>query len=126
MSRPIPLLDEILQIVKVELQRPQQLWQLAVIVGALAGAWFATRWVRNRVGARVQAQTQQPAGRVDLLRQRRTGDPAADSLDLSPLLQRAGDGHARYVGEPVPHEGDRLGGIVHATGRAAPPLADLG
>jgi hypothetical protein len=68
MSRPASLLDEIVRIVQVELQSPQSLWQLAVIVGALAGAWFATRWVRSRIGARVQAQTQQPAGRVDLLR----------------------------------------------------------
>jgi glutamate synthase (ferredoxin) len=58
-------------------------------------------------------------GRTDLLRQRRTGDPAADSLDLSPLLARTGQGHARYVGEPVPHEGDRLGALLLAQGKAA-------
>jgi len=58
-------------------------------------------------------------GRTDLLRQKRTGDPAADSLDLGPLLARAGQGHARYVGEPVPHEGDRLGALLHAQGKAA-------
>jgi small-conductance mechanosensitive channel len=68
MSRPSALLDEILHIVQVELWRPQNFWQLLVIVGALAGAWFATRWVHRQVGARVQAQAQQPAGRVDLLR----------------------------------------------------------
>jgi small-conductance mechanosensitive channel len=68
MSRPTPLLDEILHIVQVELWRPQNLWQLLVIGVALAGAWFATRWVQRWVSARVQAQTQQPAGRVDLLR----------------------------------------------------------
>ncbi len=68
-------------------------------------------------------------GRIDLLRQRRTGDPSADSLDLSPLLGRAGDGHARYVGQPVPHEGDRLGTVLLAAGRAVieePRLVDLG
>ena len=58
-------------------------------------------------------------GRTDLLRQRRTGDPAADSLDLAPLLARTGQGHARYVGEPVPHEGDRLGALLLAQGKAA-------
>jgi glutamate synthase (ferredoxin) len=58
-------------------------------------------------------------GRVDLLRQRHTGDPSADALDLRPLLARAGQGHARYVGEPVPHEGDRLGALLHAQGKAA-------
>ena len=58
-------------------------------------------------------------GRTDLLRQRRTGDPAADALDLGPLLATTGQGHARYVGEPVPHEGDRLGALLHAQGKAA-------
>ncbi|MGL6278747.1 MAG: glutamate synthase-related protein, partial [Gaiella sp.] len=58
-------------------------------------------------------------GRVDLLRQRVTGDPAADSLDLGPLLARAGQGNARYVGEPVPHQGDRLGALLLAQGKAA-------
>ncbi|MFN8222900.1 MAG: glutamate synthase large subunit [Gaiellales bacterium] len=58
-------------------------------------------------------------GRVDLLRQRQTGDEAVDSLDLAPLLQQAGQGHARFVGEPVPHEGDRLGALLLAQGKAA-------
>jgi glutamate synthase (ferredoxin) len=58
-------------------------------------------------------------GRVDLLRQRRTGDPSADSLDLGALLARTGQGHARYVGQPVPHEGDRLGALLLAQGKAA-------
>ena len=58
-------------------------------------------------------------GRVDLLRQRVTGDASADSLDLKPLLQQAGQGHARFVGEPVPHEGDRLGALLLAQGKAA-------
>ena len=58
-------------------------------------------------------------GRVDLLRQRATGDASADSLDLKPLLQQAGQGHARFVGEPVPHEGDRLGALLLAQGKAA-------
>jgi glutamate synthase domain-containing protein 3 len=57
-------------------------------------------------------------GRVDLLRQRVTGDVSADALDLGPLLQRTGQGHARYVGEPVPHEGDRLGALLLAQGKA--------
>ena len=58
-------------------------------------------------------------GRVELLRQRRTGDPSADALDLGALLTRTGQGHARYVGEPVPHEGDRLGALLLAQGKAA-------
>jgi glutamate synthase (ferredoxin) len=52
-------------------------------------------------------------GRVDLLRQRHTGDSRADALDLSPLLARAGEGTVRFAGEPhvdpTGHElGDRL------------------
>ncbi|MFN8186172.1 MAG: glutamate synthase large subunit [Gaiellales bacterium] len=52
-------------------------------------------------------------GRVDLLRQRRTGNPRADALDLSPLLASAGDGprgHGADVHvDPVGHElGDAL------------------
>jgi glutamate synthase (ferredoxin) len=58
-------------------------------------------------------------GRSDLLRQRRTGDPAADALDLGGLLVRHGQGPARYVGHPVPHEGDRLGALLSAQGKAA-------
>jgi glutamate synthase (ferredoxin) len=58
-------------------------------------------------------------GRTDLLRQRRTGDAAADALDLSPLLVRHGVGPARYVGHPVPHEPDRLGALLAAQGKAA-------
>jgi glutamate synthase domain-containing protein 3 len=58
-------------------------------------------------------------GRVDLLRQRRTGDAHADALDLSPLLVATGQGHARYVGQPVPHRGDRLGALLLAQGKAA-------
>ncbi|MGE5160245.1 MAG: mechanosensitive ion channel family protein [Betaproteobacteria bacterium] len=68
MSQSTALLDEILQIVEAGLLRPQQLWQLVVIAVALLGAWFITRRVQRWVRARVQAQSQQPAGRVDLLR----------------------------------------------------------
>lgn len=58
-------------------------------------------------------------GRVDLLRQKVTGDASADTLDLAPLLQQAGQGHARFIGEPIPHENDRLGALLWAQGRAA-------
>ena len=33
------------------------------------------------------------------------------------LLVRHGQGHARYVGQPVPHEADRLGALLHAAGQ---------
>jgi glutamate synthase (ferredoxin) len=52
-------------------------------------------------------------GRTDVLRPVETGDPRADSLDLRPLLEAAGDGPRRFVGdvhiEPGGWElGDRL------------------
>jgi glutamate synthase (ferredoxin) len=37
-------------------------------------------------------------GRVDLLRQRKTGDARADSLDLSVLLEEPGEGDRRFTG----------------------------
>ena len=50
-------------------------------------------------------------GRVDLLRQRPTGNPRADKLDLAPLLAETGErvavGHA-HPGEPTSSLGDRL------------------
>jgi glutamate synthase domain-containing protein 2/glutamate synthase domain-containing protein 1/glutamate synthase domain-containing protein 3 len=38
-------------------------------------------------------------GRVELLRQKATGDPRADALDLAPLLGRAEGGPVRHAGE---------------------------
>jgi len=57
-------------------------------------------------------------GRVECLRQRRTGDTTTDSVDLRALLGRGGEGATRYVGDPVPDSRDRLGALLHATGRA--------
>jgi glutamate synthase (ferredoxin) len=64
-------------------------------------------------------------GRVDCLRQRRTGDPAADALDLSPLLARAGESARRFAGPAEPPAGDRLGILLHAQGREAIERAAL-
>ena len=59
-------------------------------------------------------------GRVDLLRQRRTGDPSADALDLRRAARpRPARGTPATSGEPVPHEGDRLGALLLAQGKAA-------
>jgi small-conductance mechanosensitive channel len=66
-SPAAPLLHEILRIVQQELSRPQYLWQLVVVAGALTGAWFFARVTRRRVDARVQAESRKPAGGVDLL-----------------------------------------------------------
>jgi len=58
-------------------------------------------------------------GRVECLRQRRVGDHIEDTLDLSPLLARAGEGACRYTGPALAFAGDRLGVLVHAQGKAA-------
>ncbi len=80
---------------------------------------FVAQEVRELLASLGFRRLDDAIGRVECLRQRRTGDLSADSLDLTPLLGRAGDGHARYVGLPVPHEGDRLGMLLLAAGRAA-------
>jgi glutamate synthase (ferredoxin) len=80
---------------------------------------FVAQEVRELLGSMGLRSLDDAVGRVDLLRQRRTGELSADALDLTPLLGRAGAGHARYVGEPVPHTGDRLGSVLHDTGKAA-------
>ncbi len=80
---------------------------------------FVALEVRELLAALGLRTLDEAVGRTDLLRQRRTGDASADAIDLGPLLARAGAGPSRYVGEPVPHEGDRLGALLHAQGRAA-------
>ncbi len=58
-------------------------------------------------------------GRVECLRQRRVGDPAADTLDLSALLARSGEGPSRHTRPGPASSGDRLGILLHAQGKAA-------
>jgi glutamate synthase (ferredoxin) len=58
-------------------------------------------------------------GRVECLRQRRSEDPAADALDLTPLLGRSGEGPSRHTGAGPARSGDRLGILLHAQGRPA-------
>jgi glutamate synthase domain-containing protein 2/glutamate synthase domain-containing protein 1/glutamate synthase domain-containing protein 3 len=58
-------------------------------------------------------------GRVECLRQRHTGDPAADTLDLSSLLNRAGEGASRHTAPAPRSAGDRIGALLHAQGAAA-------
>jgi glutamate synthase (ferredoxin) len=55
-----------------------------------------TRRVLASLGLR---SLEEAVGRVELLRQRATGDPRADALDLTPLLARVGDGGRGYGGE---------------------------
>ena len=80
---------------------------------------FVALEVREHLAALGLRTLDEAVGRTDLLRQRRTGDPGADALELDRLLVREGGGPARYVGQPVPHEGDRLGSLLAAQGKAA-------
>jgi glutamate synthase domain-containing protein 2/glutamate synthase domain-containing protein 1/glutamate synthase domain-containing protein 3 len=64
-------------------------------------------------------------GRVECLRQRRIGDPAADALDLSRLLGRSGEGPSRFTRPGPGGTGDRLGILLHAQGRSAIDEATL-
>jgi glutamate synthase (ferredoxin) len=68
---------------------------------------------------------QDAVGRVECLRQRHTGDQAADTLDLSPLLERAAEGASRHTADAPRGAGDRLGGLIHAQGAAALDWAAL-
>ena len=64
-------------------------------------------------------------GRVECLRQRHTGDHAADALDLSPLLARAAEGASRHTANAPRGAGDRLGGLIYSQGSAALEWAAL-
>jgi glutamate synthase domain-containing protein 2/glutamate synthase domain-containing protein 1/glutamate synthase domain-containing protein 3 len=58
-------------------------------------------------------------GRVECLRQRRTGDASADSLDLSRLLARGAGGASRHSGKSPARSGDRLGSLLYAQAKPA-------
>ena len=80
---------------------------------------FVAEEVRRLLASLGLRSVDEAVGRVECLRQKRTGDTAIDALDLTPLLQRGAGGASRHV-EPAPKgKGDRLGLIVHAQGRAA-------
>jgi glutamate synthase (ferredoxin) len=69
---------------------------------------------------------EEAVGRVELLRQKTTGDPRADALDLAPLLGRAGAGAARYSGEQgTPAGGGELGARLAEDAAAALTDASL-
>jgi glutamate synthase (ferredoxin) len=86
---------------------------------------FVAEEVRRLLASLGLRSVSEAVGRVECLRQRHTGDPAADTLDLSPLLARAGEGAARHTAPAPRGAGDRLGGLIHSQGSAALEWAAL-
>ena len=81
---------------------------------------FVAHEVRRLLASLGLRSLDEAVGRVDLLRQRVTGNPRADALDLAPLLGRAGDAPSRFAGEPVPvASGWELGARLAEEGAAA-------
>ncbi|HEY8523354.1 MAG TPA: glutamate synthase-related protein [Acidimicrobiales bacterium] len=82
--------------------------------GVAAYFMFIAEEVRQYLAQLGLRTLDEAIGRVDLLRQRTTGNPRADAMDLSPLLQPpAGDGPRRFVErvellDPRADLGDRL------------------
>ena len=86
---------------------------------------FVAEEVRRLLASLGLRSIDEAVGRVECLRQRRTGDPAADTLDLSPLLARAGEGASRHTADAPRGAGDRLGGLIYSQGSAALEWAAL-
>ena len=62
---------------------------------------FVAEEVRRLLAQLGLRSLEQAIGHVECLRQRRTGDAAADSLDLSPLLGRSVGGPSRFTGRAI-------------------------
>ncbi len=60
---------------------------------------YVAEEVRSLLASLGLRSLDEAVGRVDLLRQRRTGNPRADALDLSPLLTSAGEGPRRHIAD---------------------------
>jgi glutamate synthase (ferredoxin) len=80
---------------------------------------FVAEEARRLVASLGLRSFDEAVGRVECLRQRHTGDRATDTLDLSPLLARAGEGACRHTGPGPAFAGDRLGILLHAQCRPA-------
>jgi glutamate synthase (ferredoxin) len=80
---------------------------------------FVAEEVRRLLASLGLRSLDDAVGRVECLRQRRTGDTSSDSLDLSPLLGRSVGAAARHTGEAPARSGDRLGMLLHAQGKPA-------
>jgi glutamate synthase domain-containing protein 2/glutamate synthase domain-containing protein 1/glutamate synthase domain-containing protein 3 len=106
--------------VGIATQRPELRAKFAATPEMLqAYLLFVAEEVRRLLASLGLRSLDEAVGRVECLRQRHTGDPAADTLDLSPLLARAGEGTSRYTGPGPALTGDRLGILVHDQGRPA-------
>jgi glutamate synthase (ferredoxin) len=89
--------------VGIATQRPELRAKFAATPEMVAGyLLFVAEEIRRGLAALGLRTFAEAVGRVDLLRRRSTGDPRADSLDLSPLLARAGEGPTAYAGESLP------------------------
>ncbi len=66
---------------------------------------FVAEDVRRQLAALGLRSLDEAVGRVELLRQRTTGDPRTDALDLSPLLAACAGEPVRYAAEPLPRAG---------------------
>ncbi len=86
---------------------------------------FVAEEVRRLLASLGLRSLREAVGLVECLRQRHTGDPAADTLDLSPLFARAAEGASRHTAAAPRGAGDRLGGLIHAQGAAALDWAAL-
>ena len=89
---------------------------------------FVAEEIRRLLASLGLRSLDEAIGRVECLRQRHTGEPAVDVLDLTPLLARADDGPARHTGLGPARSGDRLGALLHEHSREAlaePALVDL-
>jgi glutamate synthase (ferredoxin) len=79
---------------------------------------FVAEEARNLLASLGLRSLDDAVGRVECLKQRTTGDPAADGLDLAPLLVRSGSGPSRYEGETGDRPRDELGTRLWEEGRA--------
>ena len=76
--------------------------------------------VRNILASLGLHSLDEAIGRTDLLRQRKTGDARADSLDLSPLLARPDGDDTRFTGSlPLQKPRSALGDRLYEDGLAA-------
>jgi glutamate synthase (ferredoxin) len=71
---------------------------------------FVAEEVRRLLAGLGMRSLDEAIGRTDLLRQKMTGNPRKDLVDLTPLLVREGSGPRRFIGElPLEATGGELG-----------------